>query len=62
MQTILEKVSFDTRIFEKELRKAIDRLPLEELQELRAWCYQRFQDQITILDRCFQQMYTGVIA
>lgn len=62
MQTVLEKVSFDTRIFEKELRKAIDRLSFEELKELQAWCYQRFNDQVAILDRCFQHMYTGAIA
>lgn len=60
MQTILEKVSFDTRIFEKELRKAINCLPLEELRELKAWCYQRFNDQVAILDRCFQNAYTEV--
>ena len=62
MKTILEKVSFDARIFEKELRKAIDRLSFEELQELKGWCYQRFNKQIAILDRCFQHAYTGVIA
>lgn len=62
MQTILEKVSFDARIFEKELRKAIERLSFDELQELQVWCYQRFQDQVTILDKCFQNVYTGAVA
>ena len=62
MQTILEKVSFESRIFEKELRKAINQLSPNELQELQAWCYQRFDNHTDILDRCFQNVYTGIVA
>lgn len=62
MKTILEKVSFDAKIFEKELRKAIDRLSFEELQDLKVWCYKRFNEQAAILDRCFQNIYPGMIA
>jgi hypothetical protein len=39
---ILEKVSFDQLLFEKELRKASIRLPLTEWQELQGWCLNKF--------------------
>ena len=39
---ILSKVSFDRRLFEKELRKAIKSLVKEELNELKKWCYEQF--------------------
>jgi hypothetical protein len=53
-KSILTRVSFDARIFEKELRKAIKTLIAEEVQELRAWCYANFGNQHeAILDRCF---------
>lgn len=42
VKTILEKVSFDVRLFEKELRKAFKLLVPEELEQLRRWCYTRF--------------------
>jgi len=41
-KTILAKVSFDKRLFEKELRKAIKSLISDELQELKNWCYAKF--------------------
>ncbi len=41
-KTILAKVSFDSRLFEKELRKAIKSLVTEELEELKMWCYEHF--------------------
>lgn len=41
-KTILAKVSFDKRLFEKELRKAIKSLVKDELQELKNWCYTKF--------------------
>ena len=53
-KTILERVSFDARLFEKELRKAIRQLLADELRELRQWCYATFRSQYQIiLDRCF---------
>jgi hypothetical protein len=41
-KTILEKVSFDRKLFEKELRKAIRYLVEQELKELERWCMERF--------------------
>jgi len=56
-KTILEKVSFDRRLFEKELRKALINLVKEEVQALRAWCYEKFgQVYAAILDRCFARL------
>ena len=43
-KTILEKVSFDLNLFEKELRKAIKSLIPTEVHSLRMWCYERFGD------------------
>ncbi len=37
-KTILEKVSFDQKIFRKELRKSLVRLTREEIQKLESWC------------------------
>ena len=36
-KTILKKVSFDTDLFTKELKKAIKRLLPSEIEELRIW-------------------------
>jgi hypothetical protein len=52
-KTVLAKVSFDARLFEKELRKAIKTLVVEELQELKDWCYINFGNHEAILNRCF---------
>ncbi len=41
-KTILSKVSFDKKLFEKELKKAIKSLIPEELNDLKKWCYARF--------------------
>jgi hypothetical protein len=54
VKTILLKVSFDRRLFEKELRKALRTLIGEELRELKQWCYANFRRQHEeILNRCF---------
>ena len=54
VKTVLSKVSFDALLFEKELRKAIRMLIVEEVQELRQWCYTRFGGEYeAILNRCF---------
>lgn len=42
VKTILLKVSFDGKLFEKELRKGLNMLVPEELQEFRKWCYGTF--------------------
>jgi hypothetical protein len=53
-KSILTRVSFDGRLFEKELRKAIRTLVVDEVQELRDWCYAHFLgEHEAILNRCF---------
>jgi hypothetical protein len=54
IKTILQKVSFDAKLFEKELRKSLLGLIKEEIQELKRWCYEKFASTFeAILDRCF---------
>ena len=53
VKTVLTRVSFDARLFEKELRKAIKLLIAEEVLELRVWCYANFGDYRAIINRCF---------
>ncbi|MGB5403669.1 hypothetical protein [Robiginitalea sp.] len=36
-KTVLQKVSFDARLFRRELEKAINRLLPNELEELKQW-------------------------
>ena len=51
---ILTRVSFDARLFEKELRKAIKMLIADEVQDLKNWCYANFSgEHEAILNRCF---------
>ncbi|AYB30287.1 MAG TPA: hypothetical protein VIU12_32830 [Chryseolinea sp.] len=54
VKTVLTKVSFSALLFEKELRKAINLLIGEEVNELKNWCYTRFgTEHEEILNRCF---------
>ncbi|WP_192823468.1 hypothetical protein [Rufibacter sp. LB8] len=54
VKLILDKVSFDSSLFEKELRKSVRMLVRTELETLRDWCYQRFSGTYySILDRIF---------
>ncbi|WP_425393042.1 hypothetical protein [Ekhidna sp.] len=54
-KTILSKVSFDKRLFEKELKKAIKALVPEEVVLLKEWCYRKFSSQYQpILATCFE--------
>ncbi len=39
-KTILQKVSFDSRLFSRELKKAISRLLPNEVEELKYWLQQ----------------------
>lgn len=39
---ILEKVSFEPRIFKKELRKALRQSTKEEFKQLMSWCREKF--------------------
>jgi hypothetical protein len=51
---ILEKVSFDKYLFEKELHKAIENLPEVELADLYNWCIAAFgSDYSIIIQQCF---------
>ena len=53
-KSILSRVSFDAKLFEKELLKAIKSLVADEVMELRAWCYATFGDSHgLILNKCF---------
>lgn len=36
-KTVLQKVSFDARLFSRELKKAISRLLPNEIEELKIW-------------------------
>ncbi|MCU0439383.1 MAG: hypothetical protein MUC49_15940 [Raineya sp.] len=42
---ILEKVSFDKFLFQKELRKALASLKPSEKEDFRKWCYHKFEPQ-----------------
>lgn len=42
VKTVLQKVSFDRKLFEKELKKALRNLIPDEVLHLRDWCYARF--------------------
>ena len=39
---ILEKVSFDKKLFKKELRKALRWMPKEEMKDLVHWCREKY--------------------
>lgn len=55
IKLILGKVSFSKELFEKELRKAINMLVPNEIDQLKDWCYARFSDLYEeILNRSFQ--------
>jgi len=43
-KTVLQKVSFDARLFSRELKKAIERLLPNELVELKTWLVQFVTD------------------
>lgn len=44
-KTILRKVSFDARLFQKELAKALSTLSEREAKELRHWVLRNFHQQ-----------------
>jgi hypothetical protein len=41
-KVILQKVSFDKLLFEKELRKALTILQPSEIEVFKQWCYENF--------------------
>ena len=57
IKTILQKVSFDKTLFEKELKKAIAMLVPEEIKQLKSWCYEQFGRMYrVVLNRCFSRV------
>lgn len=42
VKLILEKVSFDRKLFEKELQKGLKQLVPTEVKQLKEWCYKKF--------------------
>ncbi len=51
---ILEKVSFDAQLFEKELKKNLKGLIGDEYHDLKAWCFEKFgKKHQEVLQRCF---------
>jgi hypothetical protein len=46
---ILEKVSFDQKIFRKELRKSLVRLSAEEIRKLESWCSDNLNTILSII-------------
>jgi len=51
---ILEKVSFDGQLFEKELKKSLKGLINEDYQLLKEWCFENFGKKYEdVLVRCF---------
>ena len=54
IKTVLQKVSFDKWLFERELRKALRVLMPDEVKQLRVWCYEQFSDRYhAVLNKCF---------
>lgn len=43
-KTVLKKVSFDSKLFYKELKKAISNLLPDEIEELKLWLQQFITD------------------
>lgn len=57
IKTILQKVSFDKALFEKELAKAIKMLIPDEVKQLKQWCYAQFGKMYrVVLNRCFARV------
>ncbi len=42
IKMILQKVSFDKALFEKELKKGLKELLPMEVKQLKKWCYEKF--------------------
>lgn len=58
VKTILQKVSFNAYLFERELKKGMKYLMPTEIEEFRDWCYSVFgPSHSTILNRYFRPAY-----
>lgn len=57
IKLILDKVSFDSKLFEKELKKGLKELLPKEMKELKNWCYERFGNIYkTVLNKVFRRV------
>ena len=57
VKVILQKVSFDAKLFEKELKKAIKTLLSDEIKELRTWCSEQFGIIYNqLIEKCFSRI------
>jgi hypothetical protein len=58
VKTILQKVSFNAHLFERELKKGMKYLMPTELEEFKDWCYSTFgRSHQPILNRYFRPAY-----
>jgi hypothetical protein len=54
VKLILQKVSFDKYLFERELSKSMKTLLSEDVLELKRWCYEQFgESYVSILNQYF---------
>ncbi|UTA70354.1 hypothetical protein MB380_07020 [Emticicia sp. 21SJ11W-3] len=61
VKVILEKVSFESSLFEKELKKSLKLLSFREIRELRKWCYLKFGNIYRgILNKTFRRSQLSV--
>jgi len=59
VKTILQKVSFNSYLFERELKKGLRYLRPTEIEEFRGWCYEMFgRMHQSILNQHFKPMYS----
>ena len=57
IKMILDKVSFDKKLFEKELKKGLKELMPIEVKELKSWCYEKFgKIYQSILNKVFRRV------
>jgi len=53
----LPKVSWNKRLFRKELNKCLKWIEPEEVHELREWCYKNFKSQYPdVLEEAFENI------
>jgi hypothetical protein len=56
VKLILEKVSFDKVLFEKELKKGLSQLSKLDILKLKKWCYDTFGKMYkTVLNKVFRR-------
>lgn len=62
VKIVLEKVSFDKTLFEKELKKGMNLLLPEEVKELKSWCYAQFGSIYrTVLNKIFKKQQPALV-